>query len=85
MTVNIKNLWSSSIAIILFVHIMSYTFLLDHNKLSIFMEIIKFILSFLLLISLNQTTIISNVFGSGGCCNTSLISQLIIKSNFFDR
>ena len=27
----------------------------------------------------------SNVSGSGGCCSTSLISQLIIKSNSFDR
>ena len=39
---------------VLFLHIMSYTFLLDNNRLAIVMEILKFIFVFVLLFLLNQ-------------------------------
>ena len=40
----------------LLLHIMSYTFLLDNNKLAVLMEVIKFILGIMLLYIVNDNS-----------------------------
>ena len=44
---------------VLFIHIMSYTFLLDNNRIAVIMEVLKLILSCVLLFYLYKIGIIS--------------------------
>ena len=52
--INYSSMIINLICIILFIHIMSYTFLLDHNKLSILMELFKFIITLSMFIMLHR-------------------------------